>query len=219
MNSERSPNPKEQPALVIPQLIVGLGNPGSKYDGTRHNIGFDIVDELARRWNASGSAHKKFHGWFAEAPFANGQKLRLLKPSTYMNRSGQSIRAVLDWYKLPQNSVLIVYDDMDLPVGRIRLRLSGSAGGHNGMKSAIAHLGTQDFPRLRVGIGSSKSPDTGSKDTVSHVLGKFSPSEAKIINDVIPGATDAVETSLKQGVEQAMNLYNNRLFAALEQRS
>ncbi|HBY79876.1 MAG TPA: aminoacyl-tRNA hydrolase, partial [Cyanobacteria bacterium UBA11148] len=128
------------------------------------------------------------------------------KPLTYMNRSGQAIRAVTDWYKLSPESVLIIYDDLDLPVGRLRMRLSGSAGGHNGMKSAIAHLGTQNFPRLRIGIGKS---DTD-KDTVSHVLGKFSPQESQLMSEVLQLAADAVELSLKQGVEKAMNLYNSR---------
>jgi PTH1 family peptidyl-tRNA hydrolase len=123
-----------------------------------------------------------------------------------MNRSGQAIRAVMDWYKLPPESVLIIYDDMDLPVGRLRLRLSGSAGGHNGMKSAIAHLGTQNFPRLRVGIGKS----TTDKDTVSHVLGKFSPQETQLMPEVLQLVVDAVELSLKQGIEKAMSLYNSR---------
>jgi PTH1 family peptidyl-tRNA hydrolase len=123
-----------------------------------------------------------------------------------MNRSGQAIRAATDWYKLQPESVLIIYDDMDLPVGRLRLRLSGSAGGHNGMKSAIAHLGTQNFPRLRIGIGKSGTD----KDTVSHVLGKFSPQETQLMSEVLQVVADAVELALKQGVEKAMSLYNSR---------
>lgn len=199
-------------ALVIPQLIVGLGNPGSKYDRTRHNIGFDVVDTLARMWQISLSDNRKFQGSFGEGIGPKNLKVRLLKPATYMNQSGQAIRAVVDWYKLPPESVLVVYDDMDLPVGRLRLRLSGSAGGHNGMKSTIAHLGTQAFPRLRVGIGSAKQvhPD---KDTVSHVLGHFSPSEAPIITEVLQLAADTVDYSLRQGVEKAMSLYNSRSVA------
>lgn len=194
---------------LIPQLIVGLGNPGAKYDRTRHNIGFDVVDALARTWQISFSENRKFQGFVGEGVGPKSTKIRLLKPTTFMNNSGQSIRAVLDWYKLPPESVLIIYDEMDLPVGRLRLRLSGSAGGHNGMKSAIAHLGTQTFPRLRVGIGSAKAhhPD---KDTVSHVLGHFSPREAPIIQDSIQLAVDTVEFSLKQGIEKAMSLYNSR---------
>lgn len=192
--------------LVIPQLIVGLGNPEPKYDKTRHNIGFDALDALARRMQVSWSENRRFQALCGEGRASKGDKLRLLKPLTYMNRSGQAIRAAIDWYKLPPESVLIVYDDMDLPVGRLRLRLSGSAGGHNGMKSAIAHLGTQNFPRLRIGIGKS---DTD-KDTVSHVLGKFSPDETQLMPEVLQLAVDAVEFSLKQGVQKAMSLYNSR---------
>lgn len=129
-----------EPALVIPQLIVGLGNPEPKYDQTRHNIGFAAVDALARSWQIALSENRKFQGVFGEGRGPKADKIRLLKPLTYMNRSGQAIRAVTDWYKLPPESVLVIYDDMDLPLGKIRLRLSGSAGGHNGMKSAIAHL-------------------------------------------------------------------------------
>ncbi|HEY9636745.1 MAG TPA: aminoacyl-tRNA hydrolase [Coleofasciculaceae cyanobacterium] len=192
--------------LVIPQLIVGLGNPEPKYDKTRHNIGFDAVDALARTWQISWSNNRRFQALFGEGQANKGNKVRLLKPLTYMNRSGEAIRAVVDWYKLPPESVLIIYDDMDLPVGRLRLRLSGSAGGHNGMKSAIAHLGTQNFPRLRIGIGKSGTD----KDAVSHVLGKFSPQEIQLMPEVLQLVVDAVELSLKQGVEKAMSLYNSR---------
>lgn len=197
------------PKLIIPQLIVGLGNPGAKYDRTRHNIGFEVVDALARSWQIGLSEHRKFHGIYGEGIVTGGTKIRLLKPQTYMNNSGQAIRAVTDWYKLPPESVLVVYDDMDLPIGKLRLRVSGSAGGHNGMKSTIAHLGTQTFPRLRVGIGSAKDvhPD---KDTVSHVLGQFSAQETKLMAEVVELALSAIELSLKQGVEKAMSLYNNR---------
>lgn len=196
---------------VIPQLIVGLGNPGAKYDQTRHNVGFMLVDALAQRWQITLAETRKFQGFFGEG-WGAGSRVRLLKPTTYMNLSGQSIRAVTDWYKLAPESVLVVYDDMDLPLGRVRLRLSGSAGGHNGMKSAIAHLGTQNFPRLRIGIGKPKDlfPDT-EKDTVSFVLGQFSKAEAPILAEVLQLSVDAIELSLKQGIEKAMSLYNNRV--------
>ncbi len=200
--------------LVIPTLIVGLGNPGAKYDQTRHNIGFDVVDALARRWQIGLTENRKFQGIFGEGLAPNRDKIRLLKPQTYMNLSGQSIRAVVDWFKLSPEAVLIVYDDMDLPLGKLRMRLSGSAGGHNGMKSAIAHLGTQDFPRLRIGIGSPKLTSDSDKDTVSHVLGKFSKAEAQILNDVLDLAIAATELSLKQGVAKSMSLYNNRAVTA-----
>ncbi len=194
---------------VIPQLIVGLGNPGPKYDRTRHNVGFEIVNLLAQRWQIPLAEQKKFQGIVGEGIRSGNRKIRLLKPQTYMNNSGQSIRAVVDWYKLPPESVLVIYDEMDLPVGKLRMRLSGSAGGHNGMKSAIAHLGSQAFPRLRIGIGSARDEERD-RDTISHVLGKFSPQEGVMIAEVIQLAADAVELSLRQGVEKAMSLYNNR---------
>ncbi|MBD1843046.1 aminoacyl-tRNA hydrolase [Cyanobacteria bacterium FACHB-63] len=198
----------EVPQLAqLPQLIVGLGNPGSKYENTRHNVGFLALDRLSARWQIRLAETKKFQGFFGEGMSPAG-KIRLLKPTTYMNLSGQSIRAVVDWYKLPPESVMVIYDDMDLPVGRLRIRLSGSAGGQNGMKSAIARLGTQQFPRLRIGIGSAKSSE---KDAVSHVLGTFAPSEKGAINEVLDLTVSAIELSLKQGVEKAMSLYNNQI--------
>ncbi len=196
--------------LVQPGLIVGLGNPGAKYDRTRHNIGFEIVDALAKSYpGVALSENKRFQGLTGE--FRSGtERIVLLKPTTFMNNSGQAVRAVLDWYKLAPESVLVVYDDMDLPTGRLRLRLSGSAGGHNGMKSIIAHLGTKEFPRLRVGIGSTDKAEEGDHAVVSHVLGRFAPEDRKIIDAVIPMAVDAIDLSLRKGFERAMNLYNGR---------
>lgn len=194
-------------SLIIPQLIVGLGNPEPKYDHTRHNIGFEFVDRLASDWGVSLQANKKFQGYWAEVR-RGGNKMGLLKPTTYMNLSGQSLRAVIDWYKMPPESVLVVYDDMDLPLGRLRLRLKGSAGGHNGIKSIISHLGTQDFPRLRIGIGKQKVQ--GGEQTISHVLGKFAPSEKPILQEVLGLAEDALAMSLREGVEKAMSIYNAR---------
>jgi len=191
------------------QLVVGLGNPEPKYDRTRHNIGFVAIDRLATLWGGSWKEQRKFQGLFTEvpAPKSGGGTIKLLKPLTYMNLSGQSIRAVMDWYKLPPESVLIIYDDMDLPFGKLRLRGSGSAGGHNGLKSAIAHLGTDKFPRLRVGIGKADP----SRDTISHVLGKFAPEEAGLLTAVLQLVTEAVEVSLKDGLDKAMNVYNNKV--------
>jgi peptidyl-tRNA hydrolase, PTH1 family len=191
--------------LIIPQLIIGLGNPEPKYDHTRHNIGFEAIDNLALSWGASLKENRRFHGLFSEVG-KNGTKMFLLKPTTYMNRSGQAVKAVLDWYKIPPESILVIYDDMDLPVGKIRLRLSGSAGGHNGMKSIISHVNSQNFSRLRIGIGKS-NPD---KDTISHVLGKFAPDERKIIKEVLILTEDAINYSLKQGLEKTMSLYNSK---------
>ncbi|MEG4285530.1 aminoacyl-tRNA hydrolase [Microcoleus sp. A006_D1] len=211
-NTQKSETPAE---LVIPQLIVGLGNPEPKYDRTRHNIGFNAVDALAKAWQISLSENRKFQGIFGEGNRPRGQKIRLLKPLTYMNLSGQSIRAATDWYKIPPQSVLVVYDDMDLPIGKMRMRLAGSAGGHNGMKSAIAHLGTDKFPRLRIGIGKPQSdPAKNDKDTISFVLGKFSSEESQLLEKVLKLVREAVELSLHQGVEKSMSLYNSRTIAA-----
>ncbi|MGF1499099.1 MAG: aminoacyl-tRNA hydrolase [Elainellaceae cyanobacterium] len=205
---------------VTPQLIVGLGNPGAKYHRTRHNVGFDAVERLAHTWQCRLTENRKFQGEFGEGFVKPGQRVRLLKPLTYMNRSGQSIRAVVDWFKLPPESVLIIYDDMDLPVGKLRLRLSGSAGGHNGMKSAIAHLGTQSFPRVRIGIGAPETAsDAEKKEVISHVLGKFSPKEAAAIDEILHWVVRATEISLTDGVEKAMNLYNGRSLTVETERS
>lgn len=197
----------QTPSLIIPQLIVGLGNPEPKYDHTRHNIGFEFVDRLASDWGVSLQENKKFQGHWAEVR-RGGKRLGLLKPTTYMNLSGQSLRAAIDWYKMPPESVLVVYDDMDLPLGRLRLRLKGSAGGHNGIKSIISHLGTEEFPRLRIGIG--KTQFAGEKQTVSHVLGKFTPDEKPVLKSVLALAEEALAMSLREGVEKAMSLYNSR---------
>ncbi|WP_353931117.1 aminoacyl-tRNA hydrolase [Okeanomitos corallinicola TIOX110] len=199
-----------QSALVIPQLIVGLGNPEPKYDQTRHNIGFAAIDALARALQISISENRKFQGQFGEGLAPKGGKIRLLKPLTYMNRSGQSVQSVTSWYKLPSESVLVIYDDMDLPLGKTRLRLSGSAGGHNGMKSIISHLNSQNFSRLRIGIGKPKgAANDDNAETVSHVLGKFSATESKLMNQVLDFVVDCVELTFKQGVEKAMNRCNS----------
>lgn len=190
--------------IVIPELIIGLGNPEEKYHKTRHNIGFEAVDILAKSWGLSWQQNKRFQGFFTEGQHRFGNKIRLLKPTTYMNRSGQSVQAVLDWYKLPPESVLVIYDDMDLPLGKLRLRLSGSAGGHNGMKSIISHLNSQNFPRLRIGIGKNQD-----KKTISYVLGKFSNQEAQITSEILKISEKAVDLSLSEGMEKAMSLYNS----------
>ncbi|MDJ0736591.1 MAG: aminoacyl-tRNA hydrolase [Nostocaceae cyanobacterium] len=205
-----------QKTLVIPQLIVGLGNPEPKYERTRHNIGFDAVDALSRSWQISLAENRKFQGLYGEGLAVQGNKIRLLKPLTYMNRSGQAIQAVTNWYKLSPESVLVIYDDMDLPLGKTRLRLSGSAGGHNGMKSTISHLSTQNFPRLRIGIGRPKNAAVEEKDTVSHVLGKFSMAETQLVSDILQFVVECVELCLKQGVEKAMNRCNSLTIAIPE---
>ncbi len=204
-------------ALVIPQLIVGLGNPEPKYDQTRHNIGFAAVDALSRSWQIPIATNRKFQGEFGEGIARGGDKIRLLKPLTYMNLSGQSIQAVTSWYKLAPESVLVIYDDMDLPLGKTRLRLSGSAGGHNGMKSAIAHLSSDNFPRLRIGIGKPKgAANDDDVNTVSHVLGRFSASENKLMSEVLQFVLECVELCLKEGVEKAMNRCNSTAITLTE---
>ncbi|MEM1310777.1 MAG: aminoacyl-tRNA hydrolase [Cyanobacteria bacterium P01_D01_bin.71] len=192
------------------RLIVGLGNPGGKYARTRHNVGFDVVEALAQRWQISLSSHRKFQGEFGEGMAIAGHKIALLKPTTYMNRSGQSVRAVVDWYKISAESVLVIYDDMALPLGKLRVRPSGSAGGHNGMKSIIAHLGTQEFPRLRIGIGSIQRAGDRDRAVVAHVLGKFASDEAPIVNQALDWAIDATETLIKEGTEATMSAFNGR---------
>ena len=206
MNTKNNQSTEEKPELVIPKLIVGLGNPEPKYDRTRHNIGFEAVDEFAKLWQMPLSENRRFQGLFSQGVSPKGNKICLLKPLTYMNRSGQSVRAVTDWYKFSPESVLVIYDDMDLPLGRIRIRMAGSPGGHNGMKSIISHLGGQNFPRLRIGIGKSE----GKKETISHVLGKFSPEEQKYMPEIFDLVVGAVELGLKQGLAKAMSLYNGR---------
>jgi len=193
------------------RLIVGLGNPGPKYAHTRHNVGFDVIEALAQRWQIPVSNQRKFQGEFGEGPaIGAGQKIALLKPTTYMNRSGQAVRAVVDWYKWSPESVLVIYDDMALPLGRLRARPQGSAGGHNGMKSIIAHLGTQAFPRLRVGIGSTHRIGDRDQAVVNHVLGKFAPAEKPLVKTSIDWAIEAVETWLRQGSEATMSAFNGR---------
>lgn len=196
--------------IALPRLIVGLGNPGAKYERTRHNIGFEIIDALAKSFpGVLLENNKRFQGHTGEFR-SGGERIVLLKPTTYMNKSGQAVRAVLDWYKLEPTTVLVIYDDMDLPTGRLRMRLSGGAGGHNGMKSIISHLGTKEFPRLRVGVGSADKSGDRDGAVVSHVLGRFAPEDRKIVDAVIPMAVDAVDLSLRKGVERSMNLYNGR---------
>lgn len=202
-------------------LIVGLGNPGAEYERTRHNIGFMAVERLATSWSISLGKEKRFYGIFGEGRLsprlASSGKIRLLKPTTYMNVSGQSVRACADWFKGNPENILVIYDDMDLPLGKLRLRPSGSAGGHNGMKSIISHLGTQNFPRLRLGIGRGGKNDIdgaiaskANQNVTSHVLGGFSTTETKILPEIFDLAESTVTSILADGLEKAMSLYNSR---------
>jgi PTH1 family peptidyl-tRNA hydrolase len=202
-------------------LIVGLGNPGAEYERTRHNIGFMAIDRLATSCSISLGKEKRFYGIFGEgrssSRLAGGGKMRLLKPTTFMNLSGQSVRACADWFKCKPENILVIYDDMDLPLGKLRLRPSGSAGGHNGMKSIISHLGTQNFPRLRLGIGrGGRGQDVGAiatkanQNVTGHVLGGFSSSENKVVTELLALTESTVTSILADGFEKAMSLYNSR---------
>ncbi len=180
------------------RIIAGLGNPGATYADTRHNVGFMVLDRLARHFNAQWKPEKKYKGELAAGP-----GLLLVKPQTFMNLSGECVGALMRFFKFEPEQVLVVYDDISFPCGTMRLRAGGSAGGHNGMKSLIAHLGSDRFPRLRVGIGVP-----GQKDMVGHVLGKFSPEEKPLLEDALTRAEQAVLTLLAEGFEAAANKYN-----------
>jgi PTH1 family peptidyl-tRNA hydrolase len=185
------------------KLIVGLGNPGREYELTRHNIGFMAIDALAKRWNISLN-EQKFKGLFG-AGFVNGEKVILLKPLTYMNLSGESIRPLMDYYKIDVEDFIVMYDDLDIPVGKLRLRMKGSAGGHNGVKSTISHLGTQEFQRIRMGID---RPQNGMK-VVDYVLGRFTSEEISDVNQSIEKTADACEEWLNKPFLQIMNTFNS----------
>lgn len=181
-------------------LIVGLGNPGREYEDTRHNIGFKVIDNISKEYNIEIN-RQKFKGVYGEG-FINNKKVILLKPTTYMNLSGESVREVVDFYNLENSEILIIYDDISLEVGKLRIREKGSAGGHNGIKSIIAHLGSDVFPRIKVGIG---QPNV---DLVKHVLGKFTKDEMTILSESIEASTRATEEIIKNDVKTAMNQFN-----------
>ena len=184
------------------KLIVGLGNPGSEYSATRHNVGFLIVEELAKRWNIDSWRHR--HEALC-AEYRDGtEPVLLVKPQTYMNLSGVAIGALVRWYKLKADDVIVIYDDLDLPVGKLRIRPQGGSGGHKGIESMLVHLGNDSFSRIRVGIG---RPPTG-WETANYVLGRFSPEETPVMAETIVKAAQAVEYLLKHGITKAMNVYS-----------
>lgn len=187
-----------------PKLIIGLGNPGIEYRDTRHNIGFMVLDELARLSGVTFTEEKRWHGWVAKIPGAI-----LLKPSTFMNDSGRSVQATSQFYKTSVQEMLVIYDDVDLPLGRMRMRLAGSAGGHNGLKSMIRSLGSDAFPRLKLGISTPSGRPVGDR-LVGHVLGKFREDERTELAIMIGRATDAVRSACQSGLENAMNLFNRK---------
>ena len=190
------------------QLLVGLGNPGDKYAGTRHNVGFMALERLAAQAGGSFKQQSKLHGLLAEVG-VGARRLRLLMPQTFMNDSGRSIRAALDWFDLEPAQMLVLVDDMDLPLGRLRLRTSGGAGGHNGLRSTIAHLGGQEFPRLRIGIGApALNPVERKQRTVGHVLGRFAPAEQPVLDQVLEEVLQGVDLIQRLGFERAGNRLN-----------
>ena len=187
------------------KLIVGIGNPGPEYDGTRHNIGFSVLDELASRCGAPVT--KSRFGGLTGQGILSGTRLFLLKPLTFVNLSGSAVAQALSFYKIEIDSLLVICDDADLEPGRLRMRPEGSSGGHNGLKSIASRLGTTGFPRLRIGIGRSSDRD----DLTGHVLGRFKKSELDTVRKAIMLAAEATEVWATSGVEEAMNRYNRIL--------
>ena len=184
-------------------LVVGLGNPGEKYENTRHNVGFLTVDELAER--ARVPVQKLKHRALTNTLEVGSVKVLLMKPVTYMNLSGEAVGEAARFYKLPPERVLVISDDVSLPVGKLRIRKGGSAGGHNGLKSIIQHLGTDQFPRIKVGVGQKPHPDY---DMADWVLSKFAGEDLKTITEDIRKAADAVECLIQEGPDKDMNRFN-----------
>lgn len=182
-------------------VIVGLGNPGRKYAQTRHNMGFITVDHLAEKMNVKINK-LKFKALVGEMRLS-GHKVLLVKPQTFMNLSGESLREVVNFYKVDHDKLLLIYDDLDIETGSIRIRKKGSAGTHNGMRSVIRQLGFDDFPRIRIGIGSN-----GRTDIIDYVTGGFTGEEAGPLEKAVEQACSAVECYIEEGIEKAMNRYN-----------
>ena len=186
-------------------IIAGLGNPTKQYEGTRHNVGFEVIDALARKYNIDVDTKK--HRAYIGKGMIEGQKVILAKPQTYMNLSGESVRSLLDYYKVDEEQeLLVIYDDISLGVGQIRIRAKGSAGGHNGIKNIIAHLGGQVFPRIKVGVGEKPAK----YDLADYVLGHFSKGEAKLMDEGYDHAVHAVELIVSGQINEAMNEYNRK---------
>ena len=191
------------------KLLVGLGNPGAEYHKTRHNVGFMVLEEIARKNNCDFRENKKLYGRTCE--IGSGiNKTRLLMPSTYMNDSGKAVRSTKDWFNFENRQLIVLVDDMDLPLGKIRIRSKGSAGGHNGLKSIINHLGTNEFKRLRIGIGSpSNIPIERKSKTISHVLGRFSKEEFVILNLIIQEIMSCIESIKSNNLDRIITRLNS----------
>ncbi len=185
-------------------IIAGLGNPGAKYENTRHNVGFMAIDALAKAHGINVSK-LKYKALIGDGKI-NGEKVILIKPQTFMNLSGTAIGEAVNFYKCEPQKLLVIYDDLDIGLGSIRIRKKGSAGTHNGMRSVVGVLGTQDFPRIRIGIG-----DFGKKDIVDFVIGDFSKSERETIEDTLSEVTKAIECFISDGIDLSMNRYNKKM--------
>jgi len=183
------------------RVVVGLGNPGSKYHGTRHNVGYAVIDGLAAS-PAAGKFQSRFQGQIAEV-MEGEQKVLLVKPETFMNLSGRCVRQIIDFYQLPLSDLLVVCDDVNLPLGRLRARAKGTHGGHNGLRDIQNHLSTTEYARLRIGVDGG-----GAGELVDHVLGRFRPSERPVIEDSLSLAMQAVLVWIEQGIDVCMNRYN-----------
>lgn len=181
-------------------LVVGLGNIGKEYDNTRHNAGFDAIDILSEKYKVNID-RVKFKGTYGEVRIGK-EKVVFLKPSTYMNLSGDSVTLASDYFKIPSENIIVIYDDISLKEGKVRIRPKGSAGGHNGIKDIIKKLGTEDFPRIRIGVGAPKD------DLISHVLGRFSKEQREKVENVLKVCSNIVDTIINECVEEAMNKYN-----------
>ncbi len=192
-----------QKKAPVSWLVVGLGNPGEQYENTRHNAGFLVADELGERGRFP-IQRLKFHA-LTNTAVIGGQGALVVKPVTYMNLSGEAVGEAARFYKVSADHVLVISDDVSLPLGKLRLRKGGSAGGHNGLKSVIQHLGTDQFPRLKVGVGGKPHPDY---DMADWVLGKFQGEDKKVMDEAVRRAADAVECLLRDGMEKAMNRFN-----------
>jgi PTH1 family peptidyl-tRNA hydrolase len=195
------------------RLIAGLGNPGAKYAGNRHNIGFMCLDHFARE-NSLSFTRSSSQAKIAEGRIA-GHDIILAKPQTFMNNSGVSVGGLVRKFKVKFENMIIVHDDLDLPLGRIRIRLGGSSGGHNGINSIVQHIGNQEFVRVRVGIGRPNGQETGKNgedDVINHVLGDFSSEEKAIMQEVIPCVSKVIQCLLETGLTEAMNKYNGTDF-------
>lgn len=188
-------------------LIVGLGNPGREYANTRHNIGFMAVDGLAKRWRATWKTEKKFQSRVARVD-QDGRRCLLCEPQTYMNLSGEAVGAVMNFYRLTPERLLVVLDDADLPFGEVRMRAEGSSGGHHGLESIEAHLGTRQYPRLRLGIG--REPNAV-REITGYVLGAFRASDNELLDKVLTRARDQIECWLDEGIGKAMSRYNGKI--------